>query len=262
MRKHNAVNSAEFAKVQTKLNILYDKIPATKGCMEHITKAKNEGGCGGWCCKYQNPQVLYSEFLNTWKATLRDREVEQVVDLIEKAIRNYLSSSYSKGCIYWDSNSLMCTTHETRPYNCRLYGITPKEEFQPRYERLKVLAKQNIGTIVKDQCPLVSTVDGSVVTKDQTDKWWQELVKIEESMGIRPEDINDDMGGTYRTYHDHLLIHVLPEEMLESLTTIRLNGGKQEKEDAVENVMSYIRMTVQKTADALRKVKESDSQGA
>ena len=46
-------------EARVSLNVLYSKIPDTKGCMEHIGKPESEGGCGAWFFRMQTPQVLY-----------------------------------------------------------------------------------------------------------------------------------------------------------------------------------------------------------
>jgi hypothetical protein len=125
-------------------------------------------------------------------------------------------------------------------HNCRIYGITPEEEFQPRYERLKVLYEKK-GEELRDQCDLVSTIDGKNVTKKHIDKWWDELVDIEASLGFKKEEINDSDGGTYRTFHDHLLIHLFPEDTLASLTFVKTNGSPMEKLEAVVNFTKILK---------------------
>lgn len=231
------IGSKKVNKAVKKLNVLYDKIPDTKGCIENTDK---EGGCGAWCCQMQNPSVLYSEFRNTWSFMLKEWDLDQLVSLIRKSIINYLSSNLTKGCIFFDKETRMCTQHDTRPYNCRIYGITPEEEFKPRYEKLKVLYEKK-GEELRDQCNLVETVSGKKVTKKQIDRWWEELKEAEKTLGFSEEEINDSDGGTYRTYHDHLLIHLFPEDILRSLTFVKLNGDPIQKLEAVDKFTNLLR---------------------
>lgn len=224
-------------KAIKKLNVLYDKIPDTKGCMENINK---EGGCGAWCCQFQNPSVLYSEFRNTWNFMIQNWEIEDLISLVRKSIQNYLSDKLVKGCIFFDHKTRMCTQHETRPYNCRIYGITPDDEFKPRYERLKVIY-ENKGEELRDQCDLVETVKDKKVTKKHIDKWWEELKEAEKEIGFKESDINDADGGSYRTYHDHLLLHLFPEDVLRALTFVKTNGTPIEKIEAIEKFTEVFR---------------------
>lgn len=226
-----------------KLNILYSKIPSTKGCLEHIAKPESDGGCGAWCCKTQNPQVLYSEFLNSWNHVSHSWTDEQIAVLIENCLRKYLFPNKDKGCVFLDKSKNLCSQHETRPFNCRTYGIIPEEEFKPRYERLKVIYPD-----ARDQCNLVSTNNGHKVTTEDMDRWWLELNGIEYGIGIKKELVNDQPQGSYRTYHDHILIHVLGDAGMENLSQLRKTGQPQEKEHTIIRVM-----------DALRKFKEKKS---
>ena len=65
------------------------------------------------------------------------------------------------------------------------------------------------------------------------------------SIGIKNDTVHDSVGGSYRTYHDHILLHILGEEGLEYLTYYRLNGTKDEKDiliaKTVENFIKYMK---------------------
>lgn len=215
------------------LNVLYNKIPKTKGCLENITK---ENGCKAWCCHSQNPQVLYVEFLNTWNTVIKTWHDERFESLIEKCLRKYLFPEDDKGCIFIDSDTHKCLQHESRPFNCRIYGIIPDEEFKPRYERLKVIYPDT-----REQCNLVSTIDGEKITVKHTENWWLEANAIEMSIGVSKELINDSSQGSYRTYHDHFLIQMLGEQGMEQISNLRVNGTKENKEITISNIMSAIK---------------------
>lgn len=103
-----------------KINEVYDEIPDTTGCLKYIEMPKEDGGCGGKCCLYQNPSVLYIEFMNTWKYVMSEYSLDELLALIEKAVRNYLSDMPTKGCVFFDREKKICTQHDTRPYNCLL----------------------------------------------------------------------------------------------------------------------------------------------
>lgn len=102
------------------INVIYNEIPSTKGCLKYIDMPKEKGGCGGKCCLYQNPSVLYIEFMNTWRYVMTEFDLDKILSLIEKAVRNYLSDMPTKGCIFFDIDKKTCTQHETRPFNCLL----------------------------------------------------------------------------------------------------------------------------------------------
>lgn len=226
----NQKNKLNAAKQQ--LVVLYDKIPSTKGCMENINKDTASGGCGAWCCSTQTPQVLYIEFLHSWDYVVRHFSLTQISSLVERCLRKYLFESADKSCIYFDKSNKICSQHEARPYNCRIYGITPDEEFKPRFERLKVLYPD-----IKPQCNLVTTTNDEVVSKKDIDNWWLELNSVEMSIGIKKELITDLPHGSYRTYHDHILLHILGEAGLEYLTYMRLSSTATEKEQAIKNTI-------------------------
>jgi Fe-S-cluster containining protein len=234
---HGASSNKQTREDSRKLlDWIYGKIPDTKGCMENIAKPEAEGGCGAWCCKEQNPQVLYVEFLNAWNHVTHTWKKEPFLSLVERSLRAYLFDAERRGCVFWDRESKLCSIHKHRPFNCRVYGVTPEEEFKPRYERLKVIYPDT-----RDQCNLVSTVNDEPVTKKQIDEWWKLINNAEKSLGISPKKINDSFGGTYRTFYEHILLETMGEEGMEMLSNTRLVGSTEEKEAIAQKALSGLR---------------------
>ena len=231
-----------------KINEIYSEIPATTGCLKYIEMPKEEGGCGGKCCLHQNPSVLYIEFMNTWKYVMSNFSMDEILGLIERSLRTYLNDAPTKGCVFFDRDKKVCTQHETRPYNCRMYSQIPDEEFKPRYEALKVLQEKDFRTVVMPQCDLTETV-GDKPTKEQSDEWWERMKKIENDCGIPENQITDDQNGTYRTFHDHIILHVFPDWALEDLTKMKLHGSFQDKNLAVLQTMSWLKGTMEQKTD-------------
>ena len=229
----------KLIKAFSKLHNFYNVIPETKGCMENIsTKGV---GCKGWCCKIQTPQLLYSEFLLLWNFISKNWSNDEVCDLFEKCMLNAVNPIPSKGCVFFDKDTCMCNVHKVRSYNCRIYGITPKEDFEPRYLRIKEEYKSILGAVIKPQCDLVSTVDGGEVTKEDVDNWWERAVKIEREMGIPKDMVTDKMGGSYRTCHDHVLLYNMPENVLNALAGIKEYEDKMDQEQAIKELIGVIR---------------------
>lgn len=234
------VNKKEkLVKAFSNLHNLYNIIPKTKGCMENIN-IKGEG-CKAWCCFFQTPQLLYSEFLLLWQFISKNWSDDEICDLFERCMLNAVNSLPSKKCVFFDEEKFMCKTHKVRPFNCIIYGITPDEEFESRYLRLKKEYKSILGAVAKPQCSLVSTVDGSKVTKEDTDKWWKKLVKIEKSIGIPKDMVTDAIGGSYRTIHDHILLYNMPDNVLNALAGIKKYSDEFEKKIRIKELIQVIR---------------------
>ena len=222
-------------KCFAKLEKIYKKIPETKGCLKNINE---ENSCGGWCCHFQSSQLLYIEFLYAWQKIIGEWGMGEIATVIEAAMRNYVMGFATKGCIFFDKETKMCKIHKVRNLNCRIYGITPKEEFTPRYERMKEKYKNVIGAVIKDQCDLVSICNGKKITTSDTDKWWKAISKLEKKIGIPEKNINDDMGGSYRTYHDHLLLYLMTDDIMLKLQGVRLSTDHGEKLMAIDQFMT------------------------
>lgn len=218
--------SAQDLKQSRKdLNRLYDAIPETDGCMENISK---ENGCGAWCCEQQSPQAMFVEFQNTWNTISNQWSKEKFSILLLRAIRVYLDAKTSNGCIFWDKDTKLCQQHSTRPFNCRSYGQVPDEDFKPRYERLKILYQDKPDAVIKEQCGLCTTLGAKPTSKDMSN-WFAELKQLEKDF-IPQVMVHDDLGGSYRTFHDHLLLKVASGTFLNKLTKLRTNGSQEEKD--------------------------------
>jgi len=230
--------SNKIQKSFSRLQNIYNIIPETQGCIENIPKV---GGCNSWCCKIQVPQLLYSEFLFIWKFISKNWNDEEICDLFEKCMVSAINEVPSKACVFLDEKKYLCKIHKIRPYNCRIYCITPDEEFNPRYEKLKAEYKKIEGAIIRPQCNLVSTCDGSKVTTKDIDSWWNKLIMVEKSIGIPKMLITDELGGSYRSPHDHILLYNMPENVLNSLAGIKMYTDYFDRLKAVSEIMSCIR---------------------
>lgn len=234
--------SKKVQKAFPKLHNIYNSIPNTKGCLDNISKG---GGCNAWCCKIQTPQLLYSEFLLIWNFISKNWNDEEICDLFEECMMNAINEIPSKGCVFFDKEENLCRVHKHRPYNCRIYGITPDEEFNPRYERLKEEYKTILGATIKPQCKLVSTTDDSKVTVKNTDDWWNDIAGVERMIGIPMKLVTDEFGGTYRTPHDHVLLYNMPENVLNGLAAIKMYNDHFDKIKAVGEIMSNLRIILE-----------------
>lgn len=211
------------------LRNVYADIPETVGCMENIAK---EGGCGAWCCEHQSPSLFYSEFMYAWNQVEKWPK-QKLAELMLRCVRTYIYNSPTKGCVFWERESKLCQIHNNRPFNCRTYGQVPEEEFKPRYERLKVLYANDPNAVVKDQCNLVKSE--KPITKQNIDDWFRELKFIEgRDVGINPALLNDRDGGSYRQFHDHIILKNSNDVFLLKLSQLRRSGSDEQKEKFME----------------------------
>jgi Fe-S-cluster containining protein len=249
-------SNRKLRRAQEQLRKLYKKIPDTKGCMEHIDLPASKGGCGGWCCRFQTPSLLYCEFLNAWEYILDNFDDDEVARLIDRTLRAYLSGAPTKGCVLWDESTRLCMQHKTRPLACRMYGIIPDKEFSPRYEKLKIEFQDRPDAVIRNQCNLVSTADGrESVTKSESDTWWKELTEIERKMGVSKSDIHDGPGGSYRTYHDHIMLQICSNIIMRQLEMLRQHGDNNDKEMAIGGLVKALQKSLE-----LHRVEQKDEQ--
>jgi Fe-S-cluster containining protein len=230
------------------LHSIYNTIPKTKGCLENLTEKEC---CKAWCCRIQNPQLLYSEFLLIWDYVSRNFNDDDICELFRRSMFNAISTSPSKGCVFFDKNTYKCTIHKVRPFNCRIYGITPKSDFDKRYERLKKKYEFDSKADFRHQCELVKTENGQEVTSKDIDTWWNRLKNVERSLGISNKDIHDEDGGSYRSFHDHILLYNMPDNIIMGISGIRMYDNFLDQSYAINEIVMSIK-------NHFEKVKKND----
>lgn len=177
-------------------------------------------------CKTQNPSLYYVEFLQVLRMIGENWSNSKKTELILRAVRNYLDNSLSKGCVFFDGE---CTIYIDRPFACRMYGVISKENWDKRWETLK--ERQGDQFEAKPQCSLV--IAEEEITPEMESKWFLHTRKSEERIGLAPEIINfhDLAGGSYRTFHDHLLLEFFGEDLLSVLTHAKMTDSTEEEVD-------------------------------
>ncbi len=212
----------------------YGDLPDTIGCMESIS---SKDSCEAWCCREQNPSVWFVEFLNTLENYIFKMDVDDFSSLIKLCLKKYLLIDKSNGCVFWNADTRKCKTHTTRPVNCYFYGVTPDEEFQPRYERLKVLNNN-----VKPQCDLIKLKNGNkFLTKKEIDFSFDSIRELEKKIGVPDHFLNDNPGGSYRSFHEHALIWILGEKEMCDLSIVRSSYSMIQKKQLINNICDCLR---------------------
>lgn len=205
------------------LNVLYNGMPATSGCEKCV---EINGDNVNWCCRLQQPSMYYVEFLQVLKTVGDNWPEDKKKELVLRAVKNYLDNSLSKGCVFYDSE---CTIYIDRPLACRFYGVISKENWDKRWKTLK--ERQGDSFEAKLQCILVSSEEE--ITPEMERKWFLHTRKCEERIGISSEIINrhDLGGGSYRTFHDHLLLEFFGEDLLSVLTQAKMTDSTEKEID-------------------------------
>ena len=212
----------------------YDSLPETEGCMDNIFGGQK---CGAWCCEEQNPSVWFVEFLNSLSNFVFTMDTDRFVKLVEDSLNKYLLIDKSSGCVFWDSESKLCSQHETRPINCYFYGVTPPSEFKPRYERLKILNND-----IRPQCDLIRVKGGGkYMAKEDIDKSFEAVRVLEQKIGVPVDNLNDNPGGSYRSYPEHLLTWLLGEDKMCDLSVVRSSHSIMDKKKLVNSICDNLR---------------------
>lgn len=216
------------------LKVLYEGMPSTSGC-ENCAQINGEEAF--WCCKTTNPSMYYVEFLYAWEKVQNWSKTKRI-DLVVRCIENYLQNAPNKGCVFYVNG---CTIYNERPFNCRVYGVIPAEGWEERIN----MGKKRFGDDYnpRPQCTLVTA--SVPITKIQEDKWFRHTRDCEKRIGVDVGVVqaHDDAHGSYRTFHDHILIELFKPEFLNSLTQLRLSNPSK---DAIDAFVKILRDTLEK----------------
>jgi len=217
------------------LGILYDEMPVTTGC-ENCKDINGDDAF--WCCRLYSPSMYYIEFLKIWEE-VEDWNKEKRAKIMVRSIRNHLRTDLNKGCVFWSDR---CLVYDNRPAACRMYAVIPQESWDSRVVSLKKMYGDDYAP--RPQCDLVSTRDGKPITKAQENKWFKHTARCESRIGVSSDVIkaHDDPQGSYRAFHDHVLLGLFNEDFLTQLSKLRLQNPSQEKIDGfLENLEGELR---------------------
>ena len=122
-----------------------------------------------------------------------------------------------------------------------LSACTPTGSWNERWKRLE----ERDGELfdAKPQCNLVRS--DCEISVDDEDKWFGHSKNCEKRIGV-PEsiiDMHDSGGGSYRTFHDHMLMELFDEKFLNMLSSVRLTSPSA---DEIDKCIEAIRAELQK----------------
>ncbi|KKN26828.1 hypothetical protein LCGC14_0870870 [marine sediment metagenome] len=219
------------------LNVLYERMPKTAGCEQC---QQQNGKDSFWCCQIICPSMYYVEFLNVW-AEVQKWNMKKRLPIILRAIKTYLSNKDSKGCIFYDNK---CLVYNQRPINCRFYGVISQSSWDKRTTALKERYKDQ--ELSEDfqrkltQCDLVSNDDGTeCIPEDTEQRWFEHTTGCEARIGINPLTIleHDSPKGSYRTFHDHIMLEFVDTVALSQLTKIKMSLPTEEDINAFADAL-------------------------
>ena len=203
------------------LEVLYERMPRTLGCEQCEQHNKDNAM---WCCRTINPSMYYVEFLHVWSEVQKWGSKKRL-PIILKAIKTYLNNKDSKGCIFYNNG---CQVYNQRPFNCRLYGVISDASWDKRTKLLKEQYKDyEISAEFErklTQCDLVHNSDGTKsVSGKEEQRWFEHTASCESRIGVKPDTIleHDGPKGSYRTFHDHIMLEFIDTAALSQLTKVK-----------------------------------------
>ena len=239
-------DSETSKKKYEELRNLYKQIPPTK-CL--VCPGKE--GVEADCCKTFSPPLLLVEFLAIMDQ-LKDQTEEEKKDLLFRCYQSYLDPGFTKKCVLL--NGLLCSVYPARPYNCRMFGVTPHEEWEKRSKdrgeetglspEEVPFSKQCDGMKIKKKSPIKK------ISKETSDKIFKTIHDLDISLykdrffgkGVVMESM------TYMPFDAHYLSVFIGPEHLETLADIKMGLRNSKKEgnegdylNKLKNVQEFLK---------------------
>lgn len=224
--KHGHLLSVKSLTIEPFDGYVYDiEILGEESFVTHAGEVHN--------CRTINPSMYYVEFLKVLDTIQKTWKKPAKRDMLVRAIINYLDTSPEKGCIFWEGR---CHVYDDRPFSCRMYGVIPQDSWDKRIKALKDREGEDFP--VRAQCNKVTA--SQPISDADEDKWFEHTRKCEETVGVSPDCIalHDVPGGSYRTFHDHLVLELLEPAALNKLTEVKLTQPSREDIESFAEVLS------------------------
>lgn len=229
-------------------NIAIDKVKSLVEMVPDTTCAHR-----GICCRAGCPNMTLAEYVWISRDYIEKLSKDQRLDLIMKCVRLYITPQDPtkwRPCPLL-SSSMTCEAYSARPFRCRTYGLIPEKLYRNMCERVEKETKvPSTFTPLCIQCKLVKIKpefsekfpDGKISEEMIVDIETQ-LKANDRELGI--EEKVQDAGFSYLTFHDWHLLMTLGDQVMESLTQIRLQTSKDSKEH-------FLVLLKQQIADSLK----------
>jgi len=236
-----------FTKRNTKKISLADKLNQVYSSVNLETTC--DGRCE--CCKVAMPQVNYCEFLQLMYEAWNNETRGGKIDLICKSIEYFMHNEFEKfkmktlikPCMLLTEEG-QCRYYESRPLNCRLYGLWPEDTYNERVDKFTkayegLLERSEIP--LNTQCPYVKRKDESEpLTMDVINGLFAKLDSLD-TLTKKFTDNQIQNKENYRAFHDWLLWTIFGEDWLSTMTSFVLAADADAIDDLIEQVKKAVR---------------------
>ena len=198
------------------------------------------------CCRVACPSMKYSEAVNLLNQMWETWTKEAKKDFLLTCVRYFFSRSLIKPCpILKDSD---CQCYDSRPLNCRLYGMIPAETYNKRAQRMADRLDLPLDQVpLNTQCPFVRRKVGDPLTDEVIDRLDSAIDRLDvlliqggNARRATEAQAKVDKGWNYRSLHDWALYYIFGEEILVNLTQVL----KRETTEGIQATLSELETAV------------------
>lgn len=202
--------------------------------------------CG--CCRVACPQMKYSEALQITNKIWNTWSKEEKTELLVTCVGYFFSKSLIKPCPLLNGSA--CKIYDSRPLNCRLYGLWPKDVWERRVEKLaKHLDLERDQIPLNVQCEFVELKNSTKPTEEQIQKMFDALDNLDKQIisgGLKTGQLYRKAEGmvasnwNYRTIHDWILFFFWGEERLAQMTEIAMVANQEQIYDLMSSFKELV----------------------
>jgi len=224
-------------------NVAIDKVA-------HLVSAVPETTCGhrGICCRAGCPNMTLGEYLWISRDYVEKLTRQEKLDLLMGCVKLYVEPQDPtrwRPCPLLTAD-MTCKVYSARPFRCRTYGLIPEKLYRDMAERVEKETKiPSTFTPLCIQCKLVKMKPESLsrypdgkIPEQMIKDTEQQLRENDLALGIKKEV--QDKGFSYLTFHDWHLLLTLGDEVMESLTQVRMQKDRQKKEQFILSLKQQI----------------------
>jgi Fe-S-cluster containining protein len=208
--------------------------------IQSLVSAIPETTCShrGICCRAGCPNMTLGEYVWISRDYVEKLSKDQRLDLIMRCVKQYITPQDPtkwRPCPLL-SEDMKCQVYTARPFRCRTYGLIPEKMYRDMAERVEKETKvPSTFTPLCIQCKLVKIkpeladkFPGGKISEEMIVDIETRLKANDRELGI--EDKVQDAGFSYLTFHDWHLLLTLGDQVMESLTKVRLQKSNAAKE--------------------------------
>ena len=220
----------KLVTLETKLQAIYHSVDLSTTCCRQCT-----------CCRVACPQMKFGEANHIIDKIWNEWSKADKKALLVTSVKYFFSDSLVKPCPLLKDGE--CRIYESRPLNCRLFGLWPEDMWKKRVEGFVQATGLPADKLpLNTQCSFVRRATVKEPLKEE------EIARLFDALDILDSKIGVDKAKVksswnYRTIHDWVLLKFWGENVLVQWTNLLLASEPIERQAIMEAFLEQVEKT-------------------